>query len=427
MKLRNRLIALVCLLLFAGVGVVFFRDWVVQKPFAVILFVGDGLSSTKLPAARLYQGGANGRLDIEDFPHLALLANSSEDFAVPDTWAAATALASGQRTAHRSLGVGPDGQPIDNLFDIAIAKGRTTALVTNGALYDSAPAAFYGHAQGNIDPDKLVAQLAGASSIQLLVGGGAARFLPESKEGWRKDGRDLLIEMRQKGYQIIRSRQELEDTPGWTFPKILALFGDDALPHSNTLESGGSEPALADLVRSAIGLLQYHRNGYFLVVDAGLIERAARANKGELTLVETLELDRAVRTAREYAGENALIIVTGKQSIGGMDLNGYPHRKDSGMALLGTNPAGIPSISWATGPAGEHKENGAASPEDESPTVAFPATTVAGPAPEPAAHYAPEAINTAEDVIAVGIGAGSENLNGFMQTTDLFQILSAQF
>ena len=41
---------------------------------------------------------------------------------------------------------------------------------------------------------------------------------------------------------------------------------------------------------------------------------------------------------------------------GGMVLNGYPLAKDSGMALLGTNAAGLPSITWATGPNGANGE-----------------------------------------------------------------------
>src|SRR5689334_15099998 len=111
MKLRNRLIALVCLLVFAGLGIVFFRVWVVQKPFAVIVFVGDGLSGSKLAASRLYDGGADGRLELEGLPNLALLSNRASDFAVPDSAAAATAIASGQHTSHRTLGTTPDGKP----------------------------------------------------------------------------------------------------------------------------------------------------------------------------------------------------------------------------------------------------------------------------------------------------------------------------
>ena len=96
---------------------------------------------------------------------------------------------------------------------------------------------------------------------------------------------------------------------------------------------------LAELVKRAIKLRKME-----------LISRAAEQNDGEHLITETLELNRAVSAAMKYAGEKTLIIATGKHSIGGMTLNGYPLRQDRGVALLGKNAFGYPSISWATGP-----------------------------------------------------------------------------
>ena len=52
-----------------------------------------------------------------------------------------------------------------------------------------------------------------AANIDVILGGGQADFLPEHKEGRRVDGRDLLIEMRRKGYDIAQNKSELENTP----------------------------------------------------------------------------------------------------------------------------------------------------------------------------------------------------------------------
>ena len=98
MKLRNQLLALVCLLVFIGLGFLYFRTWVVQKPFAIILFVGDGLTTRTLSAARQFNRGAEHRLELESFPHVALLTNYANDFAVPDAAAATAALAVFART-----------------------------------------------------------------------------------------------------------------------------------------------------------------------------------------------------------------------------------------------------------------------------------------------------------------------------------------
>ena len=53
-------------------------------------------------------------------------------------------------------------------------------------------------------------------------------------------------------------------------------------------------------------------------------------------LRELLALDEAVATAVRFAGEDSLILVVGKQSIGGLRLNGYPFRSDKGVAVVGT-------------------------------------------------------------------------------------------
>src|SRR3954463_8040206 len=92
MKWRNQLLALFCLLAFAGLGVLYFQHWVVQKPFGIVLFIGEGLTPHRLAATRVYVGGADARLALDSMPHLALLANYSKDFAAPDQAAAATAL-----------------------------------------------------------------------------------------------------------------------------------------------------------------------------------------------------------------------------------------------------------------------------------------------------------------------------------------------
>ncbi len=67
-KIRNRFLALFCLLAFIGLGLLFYVNWVVQKPFAIILFLTDNLNTSSLTAARIYQQGADNRLNLEKFP-----------------------------------------------------------------------------------------------------------------------------------------------------------------------------------------------------------------------------------------------------------------------------------------------------------------------------------------------------------------------
>ena len=145
MKLRNQLLALFCLLLFVALGVFYFHTVVAAKPFGIILFVSDGMETRHLTAARLYEGGADYRLAVDGFPHLALVRNASKEFAVPDAASAGTALATGRKVNHRRLSVDAGGQPLATLLELAKAEGRSVGLVTNGRLTDPALAAFYAH------------------------------------------------------------------------------------------------------------------------------------------------------------------------------------------------------------------------------------------------------------------------------------------
>src|SRR5207244_6106566 len=127
----------------------------------------------------------------------------------------------------------------------------------------------------------------------------------------RQDGRDLLLELRRNGFDIVRTRTELEAIPAWRRPKLFGAFSNIELAFANQMEERSQQPSLSDMVRRAIELLQYNAGGYLLVVDAGLMRKAAEENNGERTLSETVELDRAVSVARRYAGQRSTIVVCG--------------------------------------------------------------------------------------------------------------------
>jgi alkaline phosphatase len=422
MKWRNQILALFCLTIFIALGVLYFRHWVVQKPFGIVLFIGEGLTPDRIAATRLYAGGANAHLAIESLPAVALLSNYSQDFAVPDEAAAATTLATGVKVNNRSLGVGPNDKRLVSIIGLAREKGRAIGLVTNGRLTDPTAAAFYATGKGGAD---IAQQLAEEKKVDIALGGGGSKFLPEAKGGQRTDGRDLVLEMRRNGYEIVRTKAELESIPQWRRPRLLGLFSDREMAFGNEIAAGSEQPALADMTRRAIELLQWNTGGYLLIVDAALMRTAARENHGERTLTETVELDQAIAIARSYTGENSTILVTGNFGIGGLSLNGSPFRRDSGVALLGVNSSGEPALTWATGPNGvDTRGRLPGSGLDE------PAPPAEGPAPsrgqEPAAAYAPEARSTVDDVLAAGRGPGTETLHGFLDNTVIFKIIAGE-
>lgn len=422
MKWRNQLLALFCLVLFAAFGVFYFKHWVVQKPFGIILFVGDGLTPSRMAATRVFAAGADVPLTLEAMPHAALVTNYSNDFAAPDAAAASSALATGVKVNNKSLGAESHGAVVPTLVELARRSGRATGLVTDGRLTNSTVAAFYAHGSDPAAQFEIARQLADAGNIDLVLGGGAHDFSPENKNGKRKDGRDLLSEIRRNGFDVVRTKAELEAIPGWKRPRLFGLFANAELAYAGQIEARREQPSLSDMVRRAVELLQYNRGGYLLVVNARLMRTAAEQNDTEHTLAETAELDRAVAVALRYAGEKSTVIVCGNVGLGGLHLNGAPFRTDRGIAVLGLNSAGDPWFSWASGPNGA-KSYGTAklAAQQSPPPVAAPSPVE--PPQEPAAFYAPVALETVEDVVVFGSGQGTEAFKGTIDNTAVFKII----
>ncbi len=399
MRLRNNLLALAILIVFIGLGVLYVRFWVVQRPYGIIVFVSDGLITRHIAAARLYENGAGNRLEMEDLlKYSALVRNDPAQFAVPDSASAASALATGWKARHHTVGVNENGESVASILELARREGRAVGLVTNGSLTAASPAAFYAHTTSAEDGQALAGQLLGAPQFKVLLGGGGGDLLPEGKNGRRKDGRDLLAGLNAPRWSVVRTRAELEAAGHYQDGTLLGIFAADRMDFSKQRELNGVQPSLSDLVHHAIECLETSRRGYVLVVDEDLISRACLLNEGEHLMRETLELDRAIGTAVKYAGEKSLIVAVGRESIGGFTLSGYPMRQDKGLALLGLTPEGNPYITWATGPKGA-KPN------------------------EPVARDAAAGVNTAEDVLALGRGLGAEKLRGFLDSTEIFKII----
>jgi len=398
MKWRNQILALICLLAFAALGVLYFQNWVVQKPFGIILFVGEGLTAQRTAATRVYIGGADNPLAMDGLEFSARLRNHSADFAVPDSAAAASALATGIRVKNGTIAIAESGAPLQTILEIAHQEGRATGIVTDGALTNPTVAAFYAHASTAKPPQQFATTMIEQSAVDIALGGGAADFDKAKVDHAR--------------VRVIRNLPELEQISGWQQPRLLGLFAANDLPFTDEVAARTDQPSLADMVRRAIELLQVNRHGYVLVVNAHLMASAAWQNLGERTLRETAELDRAVQISREYAGRNSAIIVCGDAAIGGMNVNGYPFRYDTGVAILGLNSAGQPWVTWATGPNGE--KTGATVESSSARDLS---------ALEPAAVQAPSALNSLEDPIANATGLRMEKLRGAIDNTQVFEII----
>ncbi|MEP6810404.1 MAG: alkaline phosphatase [Chthoniobacterales bacterium] len=419
MKWRNQLLALFCLLAFLGFGVFYFQYWVVQKPFGIILFIAEGFDAQTLAAMRLRVSETEKSLALDSFPYSALLDNHSADAPVPDPAAAATALATGVRVRNGAVAIDPIGNRLTSILELARARGRTTGLVTDGSVTAPVVASFYGHAQPDEAAPDFARQLADDAAIDVILGGGKSDFLPTGQGGRRADERDLVGVMRDANYEFVQSLAELEAVPRWRRAKLFGLFTDGALPLTTQLEGEDTRPTLADLVRRGIELLQFHRGGYLLVVDASLMRKARQDGEGEQEVNEALAFERAVTAATQYAGKTSAIFICADvanradvKHVIPLDLSGefppiFSAQPDADTLLLG----GLKGQSLPEFPARDRAEWGGRVGSATSSSQML------------SAILAPSRPAPPEDVISFGTGLGADALKGTLENTALFDIM----
>ena len=92
-----------------------------RKAKNVILFIGDGLSPAHRVAARILskgiaEGKSRGKLAIDDMPQMALVATAGSDSIITDSANAASAYATGHKSAVNAMGVYADrtASPFDD-------------------------------------------------------------------------------------------------------------------------------------------------------------------------------------------------------------------------------------------------------------------------------------------------------------------------
>ncbi|MFN8176980.1 MAG: alkaline phosphatase [bacterium] len=299
------------------------RPGTTAAPPNVILFVGEGFGPGAWAIGRAFAAAHGERLVLDGAEHLGFLEPRSADRSVTDPAAAATGWATGRLAKNGAIGeIGEGGKsPPPNLFERLADAGRPRGLITTARVTSAIPAPFYARTAVRDDAAAIAAQLIAAMPT-LAIGGGRLEFLPDSAAGVRSDGRDLLQEARARGVTVLDSLV----APLPHDHKVLLLLAPSQLPHEIDRKGG---PELASLVVAAIRRLSADGPGWFLLVDEGRIDQAARDHDGPALARDVIRLDRAVRAAlREVDLKRTLVVAAADRATGNPNL-GEGARPDS--------------------------------------------------------------------------------------------------
>ena len=457
-----------------------------RKAKNVILFIGDGLSPAHRVAARLLskgiaEGKSLGKLAIDDMPRMALVATAGSDSIITDSANAASAYTTGHKTAVNAMGVYADrtASPFDDPKVETIASlskrrhGMAIGIVTNTEIEDATPASMVAHTRRRAAYDEIVAQYF-AARPDVLMGGGAANFLPQGAPGSRrKDEVDYVARFREAGYAVATTRTELDVLNAKAETRqLLGLFAtgnmDGALDRK-FLKGGGvkkfpDQPDLTEQMQAALNILSKNDAGFFLMVESGLIDKYAHALDMERAVYDTIMLDNAVAQARKWAqarGDDTLILVladhnhpnslvgtinddmsttpnvplrervsvydkAGFPNYPAPDAEGYPSRVDVSRRIA-IFSASLPDHYETFRP---KLDNPNEPTEKGDQPGTFKANEKYRDVPGVVLRFGNlpammgASVHSGEDVILTGTGPGSDKIHGSMDNTDVFRIMA---
>lgn len=310
-----------------------------RKAKNVILFIGDGMSLSHRVGARILskgisQGKSGGKLAMDDMPQMALVATAGTDSIITDSANSASAYTTGHKSATNALGVYADRTA--NVFDdpkvetiTSLVKRKldlAVGIVTNTEIEDATPASMVAHTRRRAAYDEVVAQMF-AAKPDVILGGGAANFLPQTAEtSKRRDDVDYITRFKEAGYPFVKTAGELKltaDKPDTT--KLLGLFTPgnmDGVLDRKFLKGGSvkkypEQPDLTEQVQAALNVLSRHDKGFVLMVESGMIDKYAHALDFDRAIYDVIMLDNAVKLAKDWAakrGDDTLILVTSDHS-----------------------------------------------------------------------------------------------------------------
>ena len=307
-----------------------------KKVKNVIYLIGDGLGLNQATAA--YYANKN-QLTIFNINDIGFQVNNALGAFTTDSAAAGSALATGEANANRHISSTVDGQDIPSLSDFFDQKNYSVGVLTLGNIADATPAAFYGHNVERDNADEITRYLL-KGHVDLLCGSGMRELTR------RKDGVDLVGDLKKAGYAFISDASEITDQKG----KVICIDERmDKAVEESTINF------LADATKDAIEYLQTQSDkGFFLMVEGAKIDYAGHAKSVPGSIIETFSFDLAVAEALKFADQNGetLVVVTGDHETGGLVLLDGDEQTGRVMGVYVTNdhtPAMLPVYAYGPG------------------------------------------------------------------------------
>ena len=278
----------------------------VSKPFNIIFLIGDGMGLSQLSSAYFYSGSEP---NFSRFPVIGLSKTQSGSHKITDSAAGATAFSIGKKTYNGAIGVDMDTNAVTTITEQLSNQGWSTGYISTSSITHATPASFYAHVSSRIMQEEIAKQLV-YSNVDFFAGGGYRWFMN------RSDSIDYSDTLLNRGFFL--DTNSIDTNPEPKAAKLAYLLAPDGLQPKHL----GRDDFLVKATEKGIGFLDSKEKPFFLVVEGSQIDWGGHANVGEYVIEETLDFDKTIGVALDYAVKhgNTLVVVTADHETGGFTL-----------------------------------------------------------------------------------------------------------
>ncbi len=268
----------------------------------VILLIGDGMGFNHIAAGRAFLG-----VDELFMESAAVIAGEATTYSrtiigPTDSAAAATALATGQKTDNGMIAQYL-GKDLKSNTEYAMEQGMATGVIASEGVKGATPAGFSAHAFNRNSTDEITRDQM-SSGIDLFLGG--------AKDFYDDYAGDIAA----SGYDYATAASALDPAAD----KIWGAFSDIA-----TSDGTDATPTLADLAVFAMNYLAAKSdNGFFLMIEESHIDKRSHSNDMKGMLEHLIAYDNTIKAVVQLAAEmgDTLVIATADHETGGLQYNG---------------------------------------------------------------------------------------------------------
>ncbi|RTE52053.1 alkaline phosphatase [Arenibacter aquaticus] len=268
-----------------------------KKVKNVILLIGDGNGLTQISSSVLANGGSTTLTQLKSIGFIKT--QSSDDFTT-DSAAAGTALATGEKTYNRSIGLDNNQQPLLNITELLHQHQYVSGCITTDKVVGATPSAFYAHQKDRDDIPGITRDLL-KSKLSLFVGGGASNFNKQ--------------ELEEHHFTML---EDLDKIGSSKKDKIGVFIAENEVP--SILDGRG--PVLAKATKNGLQYLDAKKQPFFLMVEAAQIDSYGHKNEVSGIISEGLDFDEAIAEAIKFADKtgNTLVVITADHETSGFTI-----------------------------------------------------------------------------------------------------------